>query len=302
MRKEDSPSGLWRRLGKAVWGQLHRGFKSHIFRHTKISQHGRFLYSEHAELIWQFLYTTTMNHVVTTSNDVHKLGRILGVWAHPDDETYSMAGILAIAAKNGQHVLCITATRGEAGVQDEARWPASELARVRTEEQNAAFKILGIPKSRMLEYPDGACATVDETEATNTIASLIVAFQPDSIFTFGPDGLTGHSDHQTVSRWTSIAVKKAGTAAAIYHVVHTPEQYSHMQEADKQLNVYFNIEEPPLMEDCDCAICFTLPEDVYEQKIAALRAMTSQTEAMLEKFSHVLPKAVGVEAFRLCEG
>jgi LmbE family N-acetylglucosaminyl deacetylase len=242
-----------------------------------------------------------MNRVVRKREDIQKLGKILGVWAHPDDEVYSMAGILAIAAKNGQQVLCITATRGEAGVQDEGRWPASELARVRTEEQTAAFRVLGIPKAHMLDYPDGACATVDENEVTNTIASLIVSFQPDSIFTFGPDGLTGHSDHQTVSKWARLAAQKAGTAAAIYHVVHTPEQYAHMQEADKHLNVYFNIEEPPLMEGCDCAICFTLPQDIYEQKIAALRAMPSQTEAMLEKFSHVLPKAVGVEAFRLYE-
>jgi LmbE family N-acetylglucosaminyl deacetylase len=240
-----------------------------------------------------------MSHVVRTREDIKKLGKILGVWAHPDDETYSMAGILAVAAKNGQEVLCITATRGEAGVQDEGRWPASELARVRTEEQNAAFGILDIPKSIMLDYPDGACDAVDETEATNAIAAHILAFQPDSIFTFGPDGLTGHSDHQTVSRWARLAAKKADAQANIYHVVHTPEQYAHMREADKHLNVYFNIEEPPLMEDCDCAICFTLPEDIYEQKIAALRSMPSQTEAMLEKFLHVLPKAVGVEAFRL---
>lgn len=242
-----------------------------------------------------------MSHVVRTREDIKKLGKILGVWAHPDDETYSMAGILAVAAKNGQEVVCITATRGEAGVQDEGRWPASELARVRTEEQNAAFGILGIPKSIMLDYPDGACNAADETEATNAIAARILAFQPDSIFTFGPDGLTGHSDHQTVSRWACLAAKKAEAKANIYHVVHTPEQYAYMQEADKHLNVYFNIEEPPLLEDCDCAICFTLPQDIYEQKIAALRAMPSQTEAMLEKFSHVLPKAVGVEAFRLCE-
>lgn len=32
---EGSPSGLWRRLGKAVCGQLHRGFESLSLRHIK---------------------------------------------------------------------------------------------------------------------------------------------------------------------------------------------------------------------------------------------------------------------------
>src|SRR6185369_7027041 len=32
---ERSPSGLWRRLGKAVCGQLHRGFKSLSLRQIK---------------------------------------------------------------------------------------------------------------------------------------------------------------------------------------------------------------------------------------------------------------------------
>ena len=56
----------------------------------------------------------------------------MGVWAHPDDETYSMAGIMATAVKNGQQVICVTATRGEAGVQDHLRWPAHKLAEDRT--------------------------------------------------------------------------------------------------------------------------------------------------------------------------
>ena len=39
-----------------------------------------------------------------------ELGNILGVWAHPDDEAYLTAGIMARAVRNGSRVVCVTAT------------------------------------------------------------------------------------------------------------------------------------------------------------------------------------------------
>ena len=47
--------------------------------------------------------------------DVRSLGTILGVWAHPDDEAYLSAALMALAVQNGQRVVCVTATRGELG-------------------------------------------------------------------------------------------------------------------------------------------------------------------------------------------
>lgn len=44
-----------------------------------------------------------------------ELGTILGVWAHPDDETYLMAGLAARAVRSGSRVVIVTATRGEGG-------------------------------------------------------------------------------------------------------------------------------------------------------------------------------------------
>ena len=43
------------------------------------------------------------------------LGTVLGVWAHPDDETWLSAGLMARAVDQGRRVVCVTATRGEAG-------------------------------------------------------------------------------------------------------------------------------------------------------------------------------------------
>src|SRR3990170_4015266 len=56
-----------------------------------------------------------------------ELGTILGVWAHPDDETYLTAGLMARAVRNGSRVVCITATRGEGGSMDEEGWPPETM-------------------------------------------------------------------------------------------------------------------------------------------------------------------------------
>lgn len=45
---------------------------------------------------------------------VANLGTILGVWAHPDDETYLSAGLMASAVRSGCRVVCVTATRTRA--------------------------------------------------------------------------------------------------------------------------------------------------------------------------------------------
>lgn len=229
--------------------------------------------------------------------DIKNLGTIMGVWAHPDDETFSMAGIMAAAVENGQKVICITATRGEAGVQDESRWPAHKLADIRTKELSDAYAILGIKNHYWLDYPDGGCAQVSANDATDKIAALIHEYSPDSVFTFGPDGMTGHSDHQTVSQWATIAVKKAKSNAVMYHAIITHEQYVSMQEADKELNIFFNIDKPCMCDECDCDICFSLPEHIYDKKMRALHAMPSQTEKMMQKFSEVLASSHGTETF-----
>ena len=62
-----------------------------------------------------------------------ELGNILGVWAHPDDEAYLSAGIMARAVRAGSRVVCVTATRGEGGSMDEEKWPPETMGEVRTE-------------------------------------------------------------------------------------------------------------------------------------------------------------------------
>src|SRR3954453_11417181 len=47
--------------------------------------------------------------------DIHDLGTVLGVWAHPDDEAYLSAALMAEARDAGHPVVVATATDGELG-------------------------------------------------------------------------------------------------------------------------------------------------------------------------------------------
>jgi LmbE family N-acetylglucosaminyl deacetylase len=69
------------------------------------------------------------------------LGTILGVWAHPDDEAYLSGGIMAQSVHDGRRVVCVTATRGEAGSWDHTRWPPDELGAIREAELNDSLTI-----------------------------------------------------------------------------------------------------------------------------------------------------------------
>lgn len=219
---------------------------------------------------------------IQSIQDVKQLGTILSVWAHPDDESYSCAGIMAAAVANGQEIICVTATKGEAGVQDESRWPAARLGDIRAAEMAEVLKVLGITKHHWLGYADGGCQDAAEQSAARQIRSFIDQYQPDSILTFGPEGMTGHDDHRAVSRWASLAA--AGTPVRIYHAVQLPDVYEHLRHADEQFNIFFNIDQPPLREADQCAIVLKLPDELLIKKYQCLCAMPSQTEGMFHQF------------------
>lgn len=237
----------------------------------------------------------------TTPNDIKKLGTILSVWAHPDDETFTAAGIMATAVKNGQNVICVTATKGEAGVQDPSRWPADTLGEVRTAELMDALSVLGVDNHHWLGYKDGQCKKIPTKEAVNKIIDLINKYQPDTILTFAKDGLTGHDDHCTVSKWVKLAVERLDKKPRVYHAVHTKEHFEkYLKKMDHKLNIYFNIEQPKTRPAGKCDILLKLNKELVDIKHEALRRMPSQTEKMLKSFDRpFIEEAIAEEAFLL---
>lgn len=231
-----------------------------------------------------------------TQDDISKLGSIMSIWAHPDDESYSCAGIMCVARNQGQQVVCVTATRGEAGVQDEKRWPADQLGDIREREMAEALKIIGVEDHHWLGYADGKLPEVPPAEGVARLKELIDHHQPDTILTFGPEGMTGHPDHCTISTWVSEATQ--GTQVAVYHAVQILSHYQHFKEADDQFDIFFNIDKPPLVEEHEADVLFDLPEGCIQKKYQALKAMPSQTEAMFTTVGkEAICRMIRIEAF-----
>lgn len=224
---------------------------------------------------------------ITTVDDVKSLGTILTIWAHPDDETFTAGGLLAVACANGQRVVCITATKGEAGTQNSEKWPLENIAQVREQELQAAFDILGIKEHQWLGYMDGQVNAVPLEDALAKIMPIAEEVQPDTILTFGPDGLTGHTDHIAVSGWVDEIAKRLSKPVRVLQAVNTQELYDkYFAEADKLFNIYFNIDHPNLVPAAECSVCITLPGELVRKKVQALHAMPSQYEKFLSAFSN----------------
>jgi LmbE family N-acetylglucosaminyl deacetylase len=231
----------------------------------------------------------------------HSLGTILSVWAHPDDETYLAAGVMADAVRNGQRVVCVTATRGEKGSLDEERWPLDTLGTVRQAEMERCMAVLGISDHRWLDYVDGELGSIDVSEGVARVAELLAEVTPDTVLTFGPEGMTDHPDHKRISEWVSEAFATgAKPGARLFHATTTPEWAATFVPRLESFNVYYSPDTPPVTPREELAICLDLPPDLRERKLRAIEQHESQVQGMLEAFGEdFFREAFMEETFRL---
>ena len=212
---------------------------------------------------------------------VPDLGTILSVWAHPDDESYCCAGLMAVALRAGHRVVCITATRGEQGSTDADRWPPGPpLAEVRTKELEACLAEIGVTEHHWLDYPDGGCADVDPAVAIERIRAIAEELQPDAVLTFGPDGATYHPDHIAVSSWTTEAVRGSG-ARLLYTSVTSEWQNAVSEVVDPQL-VMMTDDEPLVTPPEKLVVNAQLDGDLLDMKYRAMLCQESQIGPLIE--------------------
>jgi LmbE family N-acetylglucosaminyl deacetylase len=223
---------------------------------------------------------------------ISALGTIMGIWAHPDDEAYLSGGLMALARANGQRVVCVTATRGELGTPDPEAWPPERLAAERTRELAECLAILGVDEHHWLGYRDGGCAAADASIAVAQLAELIARVRPDTVLTFGPDGLTGHPDHQTVSAWAGAAFAEAAPGARLLHAT-----IAERRAAPDDLGVYAP-GYPVCTPDADLAVDLVLEPAVAVRKARALAAQATQTGPLIAALGRDAYTAwVGEESF-----
>mgnify|MGYP000669322477 FL=1 len=128
--------------------------------------------------------------------------RLAAVFAHPDDDTFGIAGTVALHADDPGFALAVVlATSGEAGrIADASLATPETLGAVREAEDRASWEALGVRPELLafLRYPDGGLAEVPRAELVERIVALLGEFRPDVVVTFGPEGVTGHADHVAV--------------------------------------------------------------------------------------------------------
>jgi LmbE family N-acetylglucosaminyl deacetylase len=215
---------------------------------------------------------------------------VLGIWAHPDDETYLAGGLFAALRDAGLRVACATATRGEAADPSATEDERVALAARRTQELEVALSILGVDEHHWLDHPDGGCAEVDPVTPARQLARIIEEVRPDTVLAFGPDGYTGHPDHRAVSAWADRALAltaAVGMSPLLLHPV-APED-----PVDRALDEDFGVFElgrPRVCRDEEIWLRLPLQGAILDRKIEALLAQESQTAALVA--------AVGIERFR----
>lgn len=144
---------------------------------------------------------------------------LMGIFAHPDDESFGMAGTLARATMGGHRAAIVCATRGEEGkIADPALATEENLGQVREQELRNACAAVGVTDVSFLDYIDGHLAEADVDEAVRRIVYHLRRFRPDVVVTFAPNGGYGHVDHMAIHRMTVAAIEAAA------HSARFPEQ------------------------------------------------------------------------------
>ncbi len=210
-----------------------------------------------------------------------ELGTILGVWAHPDDEAYLSAGLMARAADAGERVVCVTATRGEEGSFDEERWPPDRMGEIREGELLRSLEILGVSEHRWLDMRDGTLADEDDAAAIRRIVEIVAEVRPDTVLTFGPDGMTGHPDHKTVSAWTTAAFETAAPPGArLCYATYPPDWVARFADELNRFNVFMEPGTPPVTPVDELEIEFRLSPEALARKVRAVEEHVSQVEPL----------------------
>jgi LmbE family N-acetylglucosaminyl deacetylase len=102
--------------------------------------------------------------------------RVLCVVAHPDDVEYGISSAVAAWTARGVEVAYLLLTRGEAGMDSMA---PERTAEVRTEEQLAGSRAVGVTEVDFLDYPDGVLEY--SVALRRDISRAIRRRQPDAV-------------------------------------------------------------------------------------------------------------------------
>lgn len=154
---------------------------------------------------------TTEAHRVPPPGEVR---RFLVVVAHPDDESFGLGAVLNAYATAGAESAVLCFTHGEASTlhsDDPAETApgtgagAGALGDIRAAELAAAGTVLGIGRTELMDYPDGALSRTDVNELAEHVRRIALETAATHLLVFDREGVTGHPDHAHATRAALVA-------------------------------------------------------------------------------------------------
>ncbi len=227
-----------------------------------------------------------------------EIERALVVVAHPDDVDFGAAGTVATWADEGIDVTYCLCTNGDAGGFDRDV-PREAIAGIRQAEQRAAAAAVGAKDVVFLSYTDGQL--MPSFELRRDITRVIRTVRPDRVLMQSPEISwerlpASHPDHRAAGE---------ATLAAVYPDARNPFTHVSLLE-DEGLEAWtvhdlwvMGVPEPNHWVDIT---------DVFDRKLAALRAHESQTahmddlEELLRTWGLRQAEPAGLPEGRLAEG
>jgi len=159
------------------------------------------------------------------------------VHAHPDDEAFFTAGVMAHYAAEGHRVVLITCTNGRLGIDDQPLpgfMPGHHTAltiATRASELQASASLLGVERVVTLGYDDSGMTGWPQNNDpgafmksdTDTVAAIIAAILNDEsasvVVTYDEFGFYGHPDHIKTNEVTRAAIKRSPSVQRLYYPV-----------------------------------------------------------------------------------
>ena len=145
--------------------------------------------------------------------------RAMGIFAHPDDAEFTVAGTVARWTQAGCQAVYVLCTDGDAG-SHEPGMTRERLAAIRRREQRAACKVLGVQEVLFLGHHDGMLQPT--MDLRRELVRAIRRYKPQVVICGDPtaffyrDEYINHPDHRAAAQAALEAVFPAASMPLVF--------------------------------------------------------------------------------------
>jgi LmbE family N-acetylglucosaminyl deacetylase len=140
--------------------------------------------------------------------------RLVGVFAHPDDDSYLIGGTLLLHHGRVRPTMVFATSGGAGPIASPSLATRETLAAVREREQRAFLEATGYADApvHFLRHPDYHLPQVPFERLVGEVEAVLREARPHVVVTFGPDGMTSHHDHIRAGQAAEAAFRRARAA------------------------------------------------------------------------------------------